>query len=272
MEDLFVDDVKAEQDDPRKGEPLDQEVDLDLVVDAEDEVPVAEVDGADDFDAELERAIEQAYPELLHRVQASYFADWHQKRGEEVGLAHEAVAATIVSLRKKRELPDNMLAYLVTVAKRLAQKDWQKRGTIRLAETCQIENIGREESAVEPREERICDDDDNDDNVSRLEDHPNVFASISGLPMAAGLLSEIQALELAVIQAAIDQLPPRQQQVFRSYLSKGQSFTQRELAGELQITEKNFQMTLARAGESVCKYMRSKGFDVLDRPDWGDVG
>jgi DNA-directed RNA polymerase specialized sigma24 family protein len=164
-----------------------------------------------------------------------------------------------------------MLAYLVTVAKRLAQKDWQKREAIRLAETSQLENVGGEDSVVEPGGERTSED-ENDDDVSRLEDHPNVFASISGLPMDAGLLSEIQVVEVVVIHAAIDQLPPRQQQVFRAYLSKGQSSTHRELAEELRITEKNFQMTLARAGEAVCKYMRSKGFDVLDRPDWGDVG
>lgn len=98
-----MDDVGAKQDDPREGEPVDREVGLDLVVDAEDDGPLAQADDADDFDAELERAIEQAYPELLHRVQASYFADWHLKRGEEVGLAHEAVAATIKSLRRKRD-------------------------------------------------------------------------------------------------------------------------------------------------------------------------
>jgi RNA polymerase sigma factor (sigma-70 family) len=268
-----VDDVEGKQDDPREEGPIDQEADLDLAGETEDQDgPHAQADDTDDYDAELGRAIEQAYPDLLHRVQTSYFADWHQKHGEEVGLAHKAVVAAIKSLRKKHELPDNMLAYLVTIAKRLAQKDWYERGAIRLAGTSQIENIEREDYFAEPGEESALEDDENNDDVSGLENHPNVFASISGLPMGAGLLSEIQAQEVAVIHAAIDHLPPRQQQVFRAYLSKGQSFTHRELAEELEITEKNFQMTLARAGESVCKYMRSKGFEVLERPDWGDVG
>jgi hypothetical protein len=97
-----VDDVEARQDDPPEGEPVEQDVDLDLVADVEDQDrPLAQADDTGEFDAELERAIEQAYPELLHRVETSYFADWHQKRGEEVGLAHEAVVAAIKSLKNQ---------------------------------------------------------------------------------------------------------------------------------------------------------------------------
>ena len=79
------------------------------------------------FREQLEGAITVAYPELLRRVKSSLFADWHRKRGTEVELAHTAVAAAMISLLRRRQIPDDMLAYLVTTARRLAQKDWGRR-------------------------------------------------------------------------------------------------------------------------------------------------
>ena len=91
--------------------------------------------------------------------------------------------------------------------------------------------------------------------------------------MDAGLISAVQRMELEAARAAIDALPPRQREVLEYYLdNKGYRATQRELADRLGISENNFQLTLTRAGKDVCKSMKDSGFDVLDRPDWGDVG
>ena len=74
------------------------------------------------------------------------------------------------------------------------------------------------------------------------------------------------------MNAAIEGLSPRQRQVFELYVAKGGRSTQRELAVQLGMSEHNFQMTLTRAGKAVCDRPRAQGFEVLERPDWGDVG
>ena len=74
-----MDDAEAKQTAPGEPESVGQKTDLDQAVAAENELGTFSrpEDEIDDFDLELDHALEQAYPELLRRMKTSYFADWH---------------------------------------------------------------------------------------------------------------------------------------------------------------------------------------------------
>jgi len=234
------------------------------------EVTDDSVDGAapDTFHEEINLAISIAYPELLNRVRRIRVADWHRKQSAEIELANTAVIAAIRSIRKSRAIPDDLVGYLVTIASNLATKDWKKRERDRPADPASLsteatewgtggETASDDGDVAEPAD--LAENADLDRTLLDLEDQES---QSQGSPSAQHL----------ALTAAIDQLASRQRQVLMLYADRGSSCTQKALAEEIGITEKNFQMTLTRAGKSVCKFLKESGFEVSDAPAWAVVG
>ncbi|MBS1801229.1 MAG: sigma-70 family RNA polymerase sigma factor [Acidobacteria bacterium] len=240
----------------------------------EDETSAASVerdgeDGLDPFHAELELALNLAYPELLDRVRSISAADWHRKHSTEVELAHGAVVAAMQTIRRTRSIPDDLVGYLVTTVQNLASRDWGRR------EVDPLENsrplligVVEDGSATTETEDRNRkkSTEESDEAVIGIVLHAELDEDkVSSDPIS----SSAQNLGLT---AAVDRLPARQRQVLLLYADRGRSCTQRELAEEIGMTEKNFQMTLARAGKTVCKLLKETGFNVSDAPRWRPVG
>lgn len=227
-------------------------------------------DNHDSFCVDLELTLSLAYPELLNRMRRISTADWHRKRSTEIELAHSAVVAAVQTILNTRSIPNDLVGYLVTTAQNLASRDWKKREVDPLEnslpwliEVVEDGNMASESEAYGEKRFAVEADD-----------------AILGL----SLLAEVQrddddsagpispSAQNLGLTAAIDKLPTRQRQVLMLYSDRGRSNTQKELAQEIGMTEKNFQMTLTRAGKTVCKLLKELGFDVSDTPRWKPVG
>ena len=79
------------------------------------------------FETQLTRALEEAFPLLLDRLQRALFADRHRRMDLMLDLAQGAALAVLGHCRQKRYIPNDLVGYLVTTARNLAIKDWKSR-------------------------------------------------------------------------------------------------------------------------------------------------
>lgn len=227
-------------------------------------------DNRDPFYADLELTLNLAYPELLNRMRQISTVDWHRKHSTEIELAHSAVVAAMRTILNTRSIPNDLVGYLVTTAQNLASRDWKKREVDPLENSLPLLIEVVEDGNVASESEEYGDKGfavEADDSIPGFAHQAEVERDDSDL--SDPISPSAQNLGLT---AAIDKLPVRQRQVLMLYSDRGHSSTQRELAEEIGITEKNFQMTLTRAGKMVCKLLKEMGFDVSDTPRWKPVG
>jgi RNA polymerase sigma factor (sigma-70 family) len=180
---------------------------------------------ADDFDATLEAAIADAYAVLLQRIRTSNFGGWHRRRACEEDLANQATVNFMRHCRRHRRLPDNPLAYLVSIAKNLAKKEYSK--------SLQDPVDGREALLDSlPQNEELS----TDDEEKRAEtDH-----------------------HAELVLGCIEKLPKRQREAVEIYL-KNPHATYRELGQLMNIGPDGFEKNLERGFMKMREVLVIKG-------------
>jgi len=172
----------------------------------------------EDFEPILQAAITDAYPVLKERLESAKFADWQRRQSLELDLAHHAIVLFTLHCRKHQRIPDDVLAYLVKIAKNLARRALKEYLTERDAMAEPKVDPASYASALIYREEEMTSDESST---------PAVDARVEYL------------------RAEIERLPGRQRQAIELWI-KNPDGTQRELGEEMGIGEDGFQKNFTR--------------------------
>jgi len=175
----------------------------------ENEVELVEV-----LEARLEAVIVEVYPVLCQRLRSSRFAGWHKDHGRLSDLAQQATCELLSHCRRNRSLPEKPLNYLVTIAKNLAKREYQK-SLIDPAE------VAEEIIDLSAKGETADGDSENNSNV-RIDE------------------------QRELLRAAIDRLPKRQREAFTLQLEHPGA-TDKELGAKMGIGEDAFRKSSGRA-------------------------
>lgn len=177
----------------------------------------------DDFESHLEAIFTEIYPTLCDRIAHSRFADWHRRLDKAEDLAQQAAFQFLRYFKKKRELPEDPLAYLVAIARNLAKK--------------QQAFFQRRQSELEKyASELLAKGEPTTDDASELD----------------AFLESVEHIE--IVRAAIDILPRRQREAFElRTLDPGA--TDKELGKQMGIGEDGFRKNFQRAEDHVRKLL-----------------
>jgi RNA polymerase sigma factor (sigma-70 family) len=165
-----------------------------------------------DFDVTLKAAIADAYPVLLQRIKIGNFGGWHRRLGREEDLANQATVNFMLHCRRHLRLPDNPLAYLVSIAKNLARKEYSKRLQ---------------------------------DPVDAGEVLPIFLRQNAELAMEEEERPENTDRDTELVRSSIENLPRRQREAVELYL-KNPDATYRELGQLMNIGPDGFEKNLER--------------------------
>jgi DNA-directed RNA polymerase specialized sigma24 family protein len=186
------------------------------------EAPSAPVE-AEEFEAELQAVVTEAYPTLCQRVEKARFAHWHRRQSLETDLAHHAIVLFTLHCRKHQRIPDHVLAYLVKIAKNLARRALKGYLTERDAMAEAKVDPASYASALIHREEEMTSDE-----------------------------SPTPAMDarLEYVRVEIERLPRRQRQAIELWVNYPEG-TQRELGEKMGIGEDGFQKNFTRGIERI---------------------
>lgn len=182
-----------------------------------------EAELTDEFESHLKAVVSEIYPTLCERIAHSRFADWHRRLDKAEDLAQQAAFQFLRYFKKKRELPEDPLAYLVAITRNLAKKQqafFQRRQSER--EKYASELLAKGEPTTDDAME------------------PDAF------------LESVEHIE--IVRAAIDILPRRQREAFElRTLDPGA--TDKELGKQMGISEDGFRKSFQRADDQVRKLL-----------------
>lgn len=169
---------------------------------------------AEALEACLEAVIVEVYPVLCQRLRMSRFAGWHKDHDRLDDLAQQATCQFLSHCRKNQRLPETPLNYLVTIAKNLAKREYQK-------------------SLIDPAEvaEQILDV-SAEDETSEGDSENNSSAKIDE--------------QKELLRVAIERLPKRQREALKLQLEHAGA-TDKELGAKMGIGEDAFRKSSARA-------------------------
>lgn len=180
-----------------------------------------ENDNTEQVQQELEIILVTIYPVLLQRLKVARFAEWHRNEDLIDDLANEAVANFCSHIHRTKLIPDNPLAYIVTISKNLANSQFR-----------------------ESRKEPLYFSEPLNDNFKYEENVDDVVTEFA--------LTEIQ---IEKFRLALDALPKRRRQAYE--LKEANPYeTDRELGLRMGIKEDAFRKAVSRARTSLEKILR----------------
>jgi RNA polymerase sigma factor (sigma-70 family) len=168
------------------------------------------------LEARLEAVIVEVYPVFCQRLRMSRFAGWHRDHDRLDDLAQQATCQLLSHCRKNRKLPKAPLNYLVTIAKNLAKREYQKSLTDPAEVAEQLLDLSNEDETTEG-------------------DHEN----------HSGVTIDEQR---ELFRAAMERLPKRQREAFNLQLKEAGA-TDKELGMKMGIGEDAFRKNSTRAYE-----------------------
>lgn len=189
------------------------------------ELPIEE-ELTDEFESHLEAVVSEIFPTLCDRIAHSGFAGWHRRLDKAEDLAQQAAFEFLKHFKKKQELPEEPLRYLVVIARNIAKKEYGRS---------QRNQAEFEEYASEllANGEPITDETVESDALIESEEH------------------------VEIVRAAIDILPRRQREAFElRTLDPGA--TDKELGKQMGISEDGFRKNFRRADEHIRKLLLMK--------------
>lgn len=169
---------------------------------------------AESLEARLEAVIVEVYPVLCQRLRMSRFAGWHKDHDRLDDLAQQATCQLLSHCRKHRRLPEKPLNYLVTIAKNLAKKEYQRSLNDPAEVAEQISDLSADDETADGNSEN--------NSGAKIDEQKERF------------------------RAAIDRLPKRQREAFTLQLEH-EGATDKELGAKMGIGEDAFRKSSARA-------------------------
>lgn len=173
------------------------------------------MDDEDEFVLQSSLVLGDLYPELVRRLSYVDFARSYKINGELDDLAQETARRFLAHCRKKCTIPDNSLAYAVTIAKNLARNNFRVDNKIVLDYT---DDDLSQQHAFDPR-------DIDDEETSYTEE------------------------QIEQVRQAIDQLPDMQRRAF-DLVNDNPGAKTVDLAARLGIKPDAFRMNADRAMKS----------------------
>lgn len=89
--------------------------------------PAHELAQTRQFEEQVKRVFEEAFPIFMDRIRRASFADWHRRHHKELDLAQDALMTVMRHCRNTRCIPADIVGYLVTTARNRAISDWHNR-------------------------------------------------------------------------------------------------------------------------------------------------
>jgi RNA polymerase sigma factor (sigma-70 family) len=177
----------------------------------------------DEFESHLEAVVSEIFPTLCDRIAHSGFAGWHRRMDKEEDLAQQAAFQFLRHFKKKQELPEDPLRYLVVIARNIAKREYGR--------------FQRSQAEFEEYASGLL-----------AKGEPTTGETVE----SDALIESEEHVE--IVRAAIDVLPRRQRQAFE-LRTLDPSATYKELGKQMGISEDGFRKNFERADEHLRKLL-----------------